>query len=154
MPQSHSSIILHLVFSTKNRQPFLQKGMRERVHAYMATVYRSLAPNCEAYRVGGVSDHVHLAIELPRTISVSELVKTIKVKTTGWVRSQPDFKGCSSFAWQRGYGIFSISNSHLPALERYIDEQEKHHADKSFEEEFRFLLKKHDLEWDEAYVWD
>ncbi|MES2594091.1 MAG: IS200/IS605 family transposase [Verrucomicrobiota bacterium] len=151
MPQSLSLVIVHLVFSTKDRVPFVQKEMRPRLHAYMAEVARS--QGCMAYRVGGVADHVHLALTLPRTMTQSDLVKELKTSSNHWLEKQ-DRKGYADFAWQRGYGIFSIGKSQLADLVQYIEDQEVHHAKRTFQDEFRALLNKYGLEYDEAYVWD
>ena len=105
-----------------------------------------------AYRVGGVSDHVHLALSLPRTLTQSDLVKELKTTSNHWLEKQD--ARFSAFAWQRGYGIFSIGKSQLPALTEYIDTQEEHHRTRTFQDEFRAMLDKYGLEYDEAYVWD
>jgi len=151
MPQSLSLVIVHLVFSTKDRAPFIQPEMRPRLHAYMAEVARSLG--CMAYRVGGVADHVHLALTLPRTLTQSDLVKELKTTSNHWLEKQ-DRAAYMEFGWQRGYGIFSIGKSQLPDLVRYIEDQESHHAKRTFQDEFRAMLDKYGVEYDEAYVWD
>ena len=151
MPQSLSLVIVHLVFSTKDRVPFIQPEMRPRLHAYMAEVARSLG--CMAYRVGGVADHVHLALTLPRTLTQSDLVKELKTTSNHWLEKQ-DRAAYTDFGWQRGYGIFSIGKSQLTDLVRYIEDQESHHAKRSFQDEFRAMLEKYGVEYDEAYVWD
>ena len=151
MPQSLSLVIVHLVFSTKDRVPFIQPEMRPRLHAYMAEVARSLG--CMAYRVGGVADHVHLALTLPRTLTQSDLVKELKTTSNHWLEKQ-DRAAYMDFGWQRGYGIFSIGKSQLTDLVRYIEDQESHHAKRTFQDEFRAMLDKYGVEYDEAYVWD
>ena len=151
MPQSLSLVIVHLVFSTKDRAPLIQPEMRPRLHAYLAEVARSLG--CVAYRVGGVADHVHLALTLPRTLTQSDLVKELKTTSNHWLEKQ-DRTVYSDFGWQRGFGIFSIGKSQLPDLTRYIEDQESHHAKRSFQDEFRAMLEKYGVDYDEAYVWD
>ena len=150
MPQSFDSVILHLVFSTKNRHPFLAKGFRERVHAEMSEACRDWG--AKTYRVGGVEDHAHLAVTLPRTKTIADLVKQVKTVSSKWIKHQPE--GDQTFAWQSGYGVFSISRTHLEDLITYIENQETHHQRCTFQDEFRGLLRKHELQWDEAYVWD
>ena len=150
MPQSLSLVIVHVVFSTKDREAWIAPAMRPRLHAYMAEVARSLG--CEAYRVGGVPDHVHLALTLPRTITQSDLVKDLKTSSNHWLEKQD--ARYVAFAWQRRYGIFSVGKSQLSDLVKYIDQQEQHHQKKTFQDEFRALLKRYDLRYDEAYVWD
>ena len=150
MPQSLSFLLIHLVFSTKNREPFLDATVRPALHAYLATVVRNAG--CHCYRVGGVVDHVHLAIQLSRTITTASLAEELKTSSSKWLKTQSS--KLTSFAWQRGYGAFSVSPSDLHALNQYIDNQEEHHRTKTFQEEYRAFLKKYDLEFDECYVWD
>ncbi len=150
MPQSLSLVIVHLIFSTKDREPWLTQEMRSRLHACMAEVARS--KGCEAYRVGGMADHVHLALTLPRTMTQSDLVKELKTSSNHWLEGQDT--RYSAFAWQRGYGIFSVGKSQLQTLVDYISNQEEHHRARTFQEEFRAMLKKYEVAYDEAYVWD
>jgi len=132
MPQSFDSIILHLVFSTKERKPMLQNEFRSQMHAYLAKVGRAFGS--KVFKVGGVADHVHLAVTLSRTSSVADLVRELKTESSKWAKVQSgDHK---DFAWQSGYGVFSVSRSKLPVLEAYILNQEKHHEAMSFQEEF------------------
>jgi REP element-mobilizing transposase RayT len=150
MPQSLSKVFIHIVFSTKDRQPLLDPEIRPRMHAYLATVCRDC--ECEAYRVGGVADHVHLAVRLGRTISQSELLEKIKKSSSAWIKTQGD--QYASFFWQAGYGCFSVGYSQLDELVRYIEKQELHHRTKTFQEEYRELLRKYRVDFDERYVWD
>jgi len=150
MPQSLSQVIVHIVFSTKGRQKWLDAGIAPRVHAYLATVCRD--HDCQAYRVGGVTDHVHLAVRLGRTISQADLIETIKTSSSAWIKKQGDIY--RSFFWQRGYGAFSAEFSRLESLIHYIDTQEEHHRTKTFQEEYREWLRKYQIEFDERYVWD
>lgn len=150
MPQSLSFVLIHVIFSTKNRDKLLVAPVREELHAYLATVARNLG--CEAYRVGGVEDHVHCAIRLSRTISIAELMEKLKTSSSQWLKEQsPRLK---KFRWQRGYGCFSVGPADLDALCLYIDNQEEHHKTRTFQEEFRMFLTKYGVEFDEAYVWD
>jgi REP element-mobilizing transposase RayT len=119
------------------------------LHAYLATVARN--SGCECYRVGGVADHVHLAIRLSRAIAIAKLVEELKTSATKWLKTQgPGFR---NFAWQVGYGVFSVSPTNLSALTAYIDSQEVHHAKQTFEDEFRKFLRRYGIEWDEKYLW-
>jgi putative transposase len=150
MPQSLSLVVVHVIFSTKERRPFLDDTARPKLHAYLATVSRNAG--CEAYRVGGVADHVHLAIRLSRTITIADLVETLKTSSSKWAKTQsPDL---TAFSWQRGYGCFSVGPTDLDALCAYIDNQEEHHKTRTFQDEFRMFLKKYGVAYDEAYVWD
>jgi REP element-mobilizing transposase RayT len=150
MPQSLALVIVHLGFSTKDRQPLLGASVRPSLHAYLATVARNIG--CECYRVGGVADHVHLAVQLPRTLTIAGVVEELKTSSSKWLKTQAT--GLAAFAWQRGYGAFSVSPSDLDALRSYIDSQEEHHRVKTFQEEYRALLVKSAVEFDERYVWD
>ena len=149
MPQSLSQVILHVVFSTKDRRPWLDPDIRPRMHAYLATLCRDC--DCQAYRVGGAADHVHIAARLARTVSQAELLEKIKKTSSAWMKTQGEQYG--SFFWQGGYGDFSIGWSQLEELVRYIDRQEQHHRTQTFQEEYRDLLQKYQVEFDERYVW-
>ena len=150
MPQSLSNILLHLIFSTKDRYPWLETGIREKTHAFIAGAARQCG--CEAYRVGGVADHVHLAIGLSRTLAVADLVKEIKTASNKWLKTQDD--SFQKFSWQNGYGIFSVGMSQKETLLHYIDTQEAHHRTQTFQDEYRAFLTKYAIEFDERYVWD
>ncbi len=150
MPQSLASILVHLVFSTKNREPWLEDSVRDELHAYIGGVIRN--GGGVLYRAGSVSDHIHLLVSHPRTMAPSELVKEIKVSATKWLKEKD--RKFAGFQWQAGYGIFSISPSHRDALEGYIARQAEHHRKIGFQEEYRRLLTKYGVEWNEAYVWD
>lgn len=150
MPQSLARLIVHVVFSTKNRSRVLTDQIQPYLFAYLATVGRDL--NCEVFRVGGVDDHVHLAIDLARTVSIAEFVKRIKQSSSVWMKGQPGVS--SNFEWQAGYGAFSVGQSQLEGLVKYIEGQQEHHRARSFQEEYRDLLAKYGINPDERYVWD
>ena len=151
MPHTFTQIHIHAVFSTKNRAPFLnEKPTRVRVHAYMAEVMRRL--KCPAEIVGGVADHVHILFNLGRSCDVAEVIKETKRVTTIWIHGE--FKQLPDFYWQEGYGAFSVSHSHREKLRHYIHTQEEHHQNKSFQNEFRALLKKHEIAFEEPKIWE
>lgn len=150
MPQSLSFLLIHVVVSTKDRAPVLDATVRPALHAYLATVARNA--DCECYRVGGVSDHVHLAIRLSRTVTTAKLVEELKTSSSKWLKTQSS--NLATFAWQRGYGAFSVGPSDLDVLRHYIDTQEEHHRTRTFQEEYRAFLTKYGVEYDERYVWD
>jgi putative transposase len=150
MPQSLSFVIVHLIFSTKDRNPFLSPEIRESAHSYLAATARKVG--CECYRVGGVEDHVHFAIRLSRTITISDLVEKLKTSSSKWIKTQDDC--LLKFSWQKGYGCFSISPKDLKSLIDYIDRQTEHHKKRSFQEEFRMFLDRYGVEYNEAYIWD
>jgi len=151
MPQSLSAVYIHLVFSTKERRHFLRdKARRESLHAYLGGISKQL--ECPPLLVGGVEDHVHLLARFARTITQAEWVKELKRVSNLWLKEQnKDFR---DFAWQGGYADFSVSQSNLEQVKKYIAGQEEHHRKMTFQDEVRTLLRKHDLEWDERYVWD
>jgi putative transposase len=151
MPQSLSAVYIHLVFSTKDRRPFLcDKLRRQSLHPYLGAISKQL--DCPPLIVGGVEDHVHLLCRFARTITQAEWVKEIKRVSNLWLKEQA--RDMWDFQWQGGYADFSVSQSNLPQVTRYIAQQEQHHKKMSFQEELRALFRKHDLQWDERYVWD
>lgn len=150
MPQSLSLVIVHVIFSTKDRRGLLNATVRPNLHAYLATVTRNA--QCQCYRVGGTSDHVHLAIRLARTLTIADLIEMLKTSSSRWLKTQsPDL---ADFRWQRGYGCFSVGPMDLDSVCAYIDNQENHHRALTFQEEFRKFLNKYGVKYDEAYVWD
>lgn len=151
MPQSLANILVHLVFSTKDRAPFLQNpGTRAQLHSELGAVSKALG--CSTVIVGGIEDHVHILARQARTISLADWVKELKRVTSIWIKKQsPQF---SAFAWQAGYGAFSVSPSQSAKVEGYIRQQEDHHRERDFKAEFRELLERHGIEYDERYVWD
>jgi len=151
MPQSLSAAYLHLVFSTKERRPFFRdRQLRSGLHAQLGAISKRL--ECLPLLVGGVEDHVHLLCGLGRRISQSEWVKELKRVSNGWVKRQDG--AFADFEWQSGYASFSVSKSNLPRVRQYIAEQESHHQKHSFQDELRALLRRHEIEFDERYVWD
>jgi len=150
MPQSLSKVILQIVFSTNNREPWLEPDARPRMHAYLATVCRDLG--AELVRVGGVADHVHIVTTLPRTVSQAEFIEQMKKTSSKWIKAlDARYRG---FFWQRGYGAFSVSLSQLDTVLDYVKAQQQHHRTRTFQEEYRELLRKHGIDFDERYVWD
>jgi len=152
MPQSLSAVYLHLVFSTKDRVPFLQDpSVRESLHSYLGSVSGRL--DCPTLIVGGVEDHVHLLARHGRTITQADWVKEVKRVSSHWIKEQDGLK-YTDFAWQAGYATFSVSASNLDEVRGYIANQEEHHRKGTFQDELRALLRKHEVEWDEKYIWD
>lgn len=118
------------------------------MHAYLAGISKTL--KLSPVEIGGVADHVHMLVILPRNQSISDCVKEVKRNSSVWAKE----KGMDKFAWQTGYGVFSVSQSNVPEVVKYIKKQEIHHRSLSFQDEYRLLLKKHSTEYDERYVWD
>jgi putative transposase len=151
MPQSLSAVHVHLVFSTKGRRPFLRDdAVREALHKYVGGISDRL--DCPPERVGGVEDHVHILGRLGRSMSQAEWVKELKRVSNLWLKEQS--REFADFEWQGGYAAFSVSPSKLDHVKAYITNQEEHHRKMSFQEELRELLTRHELEWDERYIWD
>jgi putative transposase len=150
MPQSLSMVVIHVIFSTKDRMSLINPPVRANLHGYLATVARNA--DCEAYRIGGVADHVHLALRLSRTCTIADLVEELKTSSSRWLKTQSP--ALAKFAWQRGYACFSVGPTDIPALCKYIDQQEEHHRKRTFQEEYVMFLKKYGVEHNEEYVWD
>jgi len=151
MPQSLANIAIHLVFSTKDRQPFLvDHQIRIEMHRQLGGASKTL--NCSPLLVGGVEDHIHLLGRLNRTLTISEWVKELKRVTSLWIKQrEPQL---ADFQWQSGYGAFSVSQSEIPRVAQYIENQEEHHKKFDFKSEYRMLLERHEIPFDERYAWD
>ena len=150
MPQSLSNILLHIVFSTKNRRDFISSSIEKELHAYMAKIFQN--ESCPALIIGGTTNHIHSLCRLDRTMTVADLVQKVKQGSSKWIKTKGD--EFTSFSWQAGYGAFSIGASNVDQLLSYIRNQKKHHQKISFKDEYRAFLKKYNVEYDEKYVWD
>jgi putative transposase len=151
MSQSLSAVYLHAVFSTKERWRFLRDPViRAEMHAMLSGISKRL--DCPSIITGGTDDRIHQLIRFSRTITQAEWNKEIKRESSIWIKQRDSRLG--KFAWQAGYGIFSVSPSNIEVVRKYIVAQEEHHRKFTFQDEFHILLKQHGLEWDERYVWD
>jgi REP element-mobilizing transposase RayT len=150
MAQSLSNVLLHIVFSTKNRHPWIDVDVEEELFKYIAGTCRNLG--CPSHKIGGNDDHVHIACSLSRTMVISKLIEEIKTSSSKWIKTKDD--QYVDFGWQNGYGAFSIGQSQLSDLKHYIANQRAHHRRLSFQDEYRQILAKYDVEYDEQYVWD
>ena len=148
MPSTHLSLHYHLVFSTKDREPFIVPAWRSRLHEYLGGLIRTA--NGIPETVGGTADHVHVLAGLRATHTLSSFVQDIKQTSSRWVH---ETIGEKRFAWQEGYGAFTVSESNREAVKHYIANQEEHHRTKSFQEEYLAFLKKHGVQYDERYLW-
>ena len=149
MPQSLSYVLVHLIFSTKGRRPFLTDVIRGEMCAYVAS---AVGAENICVRVGGVSDHVHVALFIARTETMSKLVERLKVSSSKWIKTKgPEF---AKFGWQRGYAVFSVGLSDRAALVRYIDDQATHHQRRDFQAEMRAMFVKYGVAFDQKFVWD
>jgi REP element-mobilizing transposase RayT len=152
MPQSLAQIYVHLVFSTKNRKPWLRDDdVRNQLFAYMATIFRDNVDS-PARIINGVEDHIHALVRLSRRYAVMKLVQEGKTETSKWLKRQ--LPAGNDFAWQAGYGAFSVSASLVEDVKTYIQNQQQHHQRMSFQDEFRELCRRHRLALDEQYAWD
>jgi putative transposase len=150
MPQSLARILVHMIFSTKNRVPVLTPEIQDELHPYLAVVLREY--DCPSLQVGGVEDHVHLLFGLSRTRTVAQVVETVKTSSSKWIKTKGP--AVAQFHWQTGYGAFSVSQSNANAVIRYIQNQAEHHRKVTFQEEYRKFLRRYQLAYDEKYVWD
>ena len=150
MPQSLSSILIHLVFSTKYREPCLTPEIEAELHPYLATVLQGC--DSPALIINGDRDHVHALFTLARTWAIADVVEEVKKRSSKWLKTKgPAFR---QFHWQAGYGAFSVSQSQAETVRRYIADQKVHHTKLSFQDEYRALLRKSSVTFDETYVWD
>ena len=150
MAQSLAKIIMHIIFSTKNRTPCLNDDTREELYRYMSTVLKNL--DCPAIQIGGIKDHVHILCTLSKNYSIAKLIEEVKNPTSRWIKSKG--KAFSKFHWQNGYGAFSVSQSNIEQVRIYIKNQEEHHRKFTFQDEFVRFLDKYQVPYDERYVWD
>jgi len=151
MPQSHAQVWLHIVFSTKDRRPFL-RDPSNREEMFRMLSHHVKENGCVSASVSGYTDHVHLLVGLSRTITIAKLVENIKTETSKWAKKS--INHAQYFSWQSGYGAFSVSHSLRDAVDRYVRNQAEHHGTISFKQEYRKLCTKHGIEIDERYVWD
>jgi putative transposase len=149
VPQTFTQLHYHLVFSTRHREPMLTPQIRERVWDYLGGIIRS--EGGISIRVGGTADHVHLLATLHQNQSLAVFMRKLKANSSGWAHETfPE----SRVWWQTGYGAFTVSHSAVDAVRNYIENQEQHHREMSFQDEFRGLLKRHGIQYDERYLWD
>ena len=149
MPHSYTSLFYHIVFSTKERYPFLNLDVRARVHDYLGGAIRS--EEGTSFIVNGVADHVHILARLRQDKALADVLRDIKANSSGWIHDR--FPELSKFAWQTGYAAFTVSKSQIEVVQRYIANQEAHHHKVTFQEELIALLKAHEIEFDERYLW-
>ncbi len=148
MPQSLSSILIHLVFSTKNRESFTTPAIEQELHPYFATIFRAL--KSPSLAIDGTTDHVHVLFCLGRVMKIADLVEEVKTGSSKWIKTKgPGFR---DFHWQNGYGTFSIGQSNVATLKRYIHGQKRHHRRVTFQDEYGKFLKRYEIEYDERNV--
>lgn len=151
MPQSLARVVLHITFSTKHRKPFLRSAeLRGALDGYIVGILQNL--KCPSIITRSVEDHIHILCNLSRTITIAKLLEEVKSSSSEWIKKHE--QGPADFYWQSGYGAFSVSESNVERVKQYIANQEEHHRKMSFQDEFRLLLERHGIEYDERYVWD
>ena len=150
MSRSFLNLNYHLVFSTKQRAPWLQPDVASRLHPYLGGIIRKDG-GCPL-AIGGMPDHLHILLSLGVTVPITDTIRNIKAISSGWIHRE--FPAMPEFAWQRGYGLFTVSESRVEKVEAYIHRQAEHHRTKSFQEEFVKLLQKHNIDHEPQYLWD
>ena len=150
MANTFTNLLYHIVFSTKHREALIMPRLQQDLYAYIGGIIRG--EGGAPMEIGGMPDHVHIVAMFKPEPSVATMVKTFKSKSSKWVNERPDHQG--RFAWQVGYGAFSVSASQLEKVGRYVQKQAEHHRTESFQHEFIALLEKHKIEYDERYLWD
>jgi len=148
MAQTCGNVVVHLIFSTKLCKPLIASDIRSDLFVYLGGIVRELRGS--ALIINGTCDHVHMLIRIRPAHSVAEIARIVKANSSGWIRK----KGHKEFGWQAGYGVFSVSESSIPSVTKYIATQEEHHRERSFQEEFVAFLKKNNIAYDERYIWD
>jgi putative transposase len=150
VPQSLAQILIHLIFSTKNREPLLSGEIRSELHPYMATTMKGM--DSSGILINSVEDHAHLLFHLSKNHALCDVIESVKKDSSKWIKTKG--KTYRNFHWQSGYGAFSVSQSNVPQVVKYIAEQKEHHRRRTFQEEFRAFLKRYQVPYDERYVWD
>lgn len=146
MAHTYTRLMYHVVYSTKDRMPLMAGDWATRMHAYLGGIVRNLKGT--PIQVGGVADHVHLFMQLPPTITISEAINKLKSNSSRWINEQPDYK--DKFAWQQGYAAFTVSDNRYDETVAYIQNQEKHHAQASFADELKEFLHRNGMRFDES----
>ncbi len=150
MGQSLVKNYIHIVFSTKHREPFIYPPVEAELHAYLGGICKNL--ECQPIKVGGYTDHIHILCMLSKKIALMKLLEEVKSHSSKWMKTKGE--DLKNFYWQDGYGAFSVNPSDVDAVINYIANQKKHHENKTFKEEYSGFLKKYNVEYDERYVWD
>ena len=150
MGQSLVKNYIHLIFSTKHRQPFIKTPVEEELHSYLGGTCKKL--ECQPIKVGGYTDHIHILCMLSKKIALMKLMEELKSSSSKWIKTKAD--EYANFYWQDGYGAFSVNPTNVDALITYIENQHAHHQKKTYQHEYRGILKKHKIEYYERYVWD
>lgn len=150
MAGTYTKLYFHIVFSTKNRQPFIAPDIEDELHKYISGIVRGIAGSC--LEINSMPDHIHLLAILPPKIAVSDALREVKANSSKWVHeAKPDHM---QFGWQDGYAAFTVSKSQVDPVREYIRDQKHHHGQRDYKAELLGLLARHDVEYDERYIWD
>ncbi|MCU0748155.1 MAG: IS200/IS605 family transposase [Akkermansiaceae bacterium] len=149
MANTFTSLHYHMVFSTKNRERWITSEVEERIWAYLGGIAKE--NKVHPIQIGGIEDHVHLLLGAPASLAPSKIAQLIKGGSSAWIHET--FPNMKRFAWQDGYGVFSVSKSNIPEVVDYIRGQREHHRTRTFQEEYIAFLKRHEIQYDERYVW-
>jgi REP element-mobilizing transposase RayT len=150
VPQSLAQLLVHLIFSTKSREPLLSDDIRPELHPYMATILKHM--DSSAILINSVEDHVHILFHLSKNHALCDVIENVKKDSSKWIKTKG--RTFRNFHWQSGYGALSVSQSNLAQVVKYIEGQKEHHRRRTFQEEFRAFLKRYQVQYDERYVWD
>ena len=150
MANTYTSLHYHIVFSTKNREPWIVRDIEERIWAYIGGIART--HKMTALQIGGVDDHIHALMTAPAIIAPAQIAQYLKGDSSKWIHDQ--FRNLRGFGWQDGYGAFTVSRSAVPEVIVYITNQRKHHRTMTFQDEYRLLLVRHGIEFNEQHLWD
>jgi len=150
MGQSLVKNYIHIVFSTKHRQPLILPPVESDLHSYLGGICKKL--ECQPIKIGGYTDHIHILCMLSKKIALMKLLEEVKSHSSKWIKTKGP--GYENFYWQDGYGAFSVNPRQVEKVVAYIANQHEHHSKKTFQDEFRLILKKYQVEYDERYVWD
>jgi putative transposase len=148
MSNTYTALHFHVVFSTKDREPWIRHEIEDRVWKFIAGIARE--NEMKSLRIGGMPDHVHMVISLPPALSLSKAIQHLKGGSSKWMKTA--FPELRNFSWQDGYAAFSVSKSNLPQVLAYVEGQREHHRTKSFQDEYRAFLKRHAINFDERYL--
>ena len=150
MAGTYTKLYYHIVFSTKNRQPFINSAIEDELHKYICGIIRNIGGSC--IEINGAADHVHILAIIPPKVSLSEALRTIKANSSKWIHeTHPNL---AAFAWQDGYSAFTVSASQVDGVRQYIRDQKNHHRERDYKAELLALLQKRGVEYDERYIWD
>jgi REP element-mobilizing transposase RayT len=150
MPHTYTDLLIHYIFSTKERAPVIDADMREKLLPYLGGIIKELRASPLA--INAVADHIHILIRMPSDVAPADMMRVVKANSSRWVHEQ--WPARESFGWQIGYGAFSVSESNADQVKEYIARQEEHHRRMTFQEEFVAFLKRHQIQYDPRYVWE